>query len=76
MVIKMIGLGIKGYASDHFNIFDCVIVLVGIFDVILTSILSEEKYKNSSFKGSGAISAVRTFRLLRVFKLAAKWKKF
>lgn len=34
MIIKLIGLGIKGYVRDYFNIFDCIIVLIGIADVI------------------------------------------
>jgi len=70
MIIKLFGLGLKGYFQDKFNSFDCVIVLISTVDITLTYSLQA-----SEGSGSSAISALRAFRLLRVFKLAKSWKK-
>ncbi len=67
MVFKMSGMSLKLYFKDSFNIFDCVIVTFSTIDLMLT-------YLN--INSGGAISALRAFRLLRVFKLAKTWKKF
>lgn len=69
MVIKMLGLGIKEYAQDDFNLFDCAVVLTSIIDLIIGMI-------GVDFGGGGAISALRAVRLLRVFKLARSWTSF
>jgi hypothetical protein len=71
MIIKLIGYGLKNYFMEAFNSFDCIIVLVSCIDVVLQhSLYSKDGNSN------GAISALRAFRLLRVFKLAKSWKKF
>ena len=69
MVIKMIGLGIKDYSADSFNLFDCTVVIISFVDLIISNIGVE-------FNGGGAISALRAVRLLRVFKLARSWTSF
>ena len=69
MVIKMIGLGIKDYSADSFNLFDCTVVIISFIDLIISNIGVE-------FNGGGAISALRAVRLLRVFKLARSWTSF
>ena len=56
VVIKMIGLGLKRYASDGFNIFDLLTVIVSFLEIIMGD-------------GSGSFGALRAFRLFRVFKL-------
>lgn len=70
MVIKMIGLGLKGYSRDRFNLFDCLIVIISTVEIFI-----EVATPNSESAG-GAISAFRGVRLLRVFKLARSWKSF
>ena len=69
MVIKLIGLGFKGYAGDPFNLFDCFVVNIGIVDGIITNLelLDIE---------AGAFTSLRAVRLLRVFKLARSWTSF
>jgi len=62
MILKLIGLGFRGYISDKSNIFDGILVTVGIIE---RSLQGET--------GSGVI-ALRAFRLFRVFKLAKSWK--
>lgn len=73
MAMKLIGLGIKGYVADAFNIFDALIVIISIVELAVAppGFLTPEE---GDVGGSGAISALRTFRLFRVFKLARSWK--
>jgi hypothetical protein len=71
MIIKLIGLGVKEYSQDRFNLFDAVIVIISIVEIIL-----EELLAGSGVTTGGAISAFRGIRLLRVFKLARSWKSF
>ena len=68
MIVKLVILTPKGYARDSFNLFDGFIVVMSVVDVSLTF--------SGSGGGGGAISAMRGFRLLRIFKLAKSWKKF
>jgi len=70
MVIKLLGMGFKLYFRDKFNIFDCFIVVISTVDIVILVTLS------STFSGRGFISALRAFRMLRVFKLAKSWQKF
>ncbi len=68
MIIKMIGLGLKAYFQDRFNVFDCLIVILSLVEMVLTTV--------QGGSGGGAMSTFRGFRLLRVFKLARSWKSF
>eukprot|EP00347_Sterkiella_histriomuscorum_P005312 403357086 len=68
MIIKLMGLGLKNYVKDKFNLFDGFIVILSIIDVIINYSIGTS--------GKGAVSAFRAFRLLRVFKLAKSWDKF
>jgi len=65
MVFKIYALGIKKYSHDGFNIFDGVLVVVSLFDIVLQSIVGKST-------GASVITVFRTLRLLRVFKLATK----
>jgi len=69
MLVKLTGLGFRGYFKDSFNTFDCVIVIVSIVDTVLT-------FTSFKIEATGAISAMRAFRLLRIFKLAKSWRSF
>jgi hypothetical protein len=69
MVIKLLGMGIKDYSSDSFNIFDGTIVMISVVEMIA------EKLFDGSL-GGGAFSSLRAVRLLRVFKLARSWTSF
>jgi hypothetical protein len=70
MIIKLLGFGVKEYVQDRFNIFDCVIVVVSIADLTISSAL------NFDVEAGGAISAFRIFRLFRAIKLVKSWKRF
>ena len=40
MIMKFLGLGIKNYFRDNFNIFDCFIVIVSLVDFTLMTAMS------------------------------------
>lgn len=61
VVFKLIGLGVRGYVSDRFNIFDCLIVIISLVDMVM------ESYGSSA--GGDAFAALRAFRLFRIFKI-------
>jgi len=59
MILKMVGLGIKAYVRDGFNDFDAIIVIVGLLEFLNA--------------GSKALTVLRAFRLLRIFKIVKSW---
>jgi voltage-gated cation channel len=67
MAIKLTGLGFKEYAKDSFNLFDAVVVILSLVEVVM---------EISEIDGGSVFSALRAVRLLRVFKLARSWKTF
>ena len=64
----MIGLGLRNYARDKFNIFDAIIVVIGLVDFVMTLTIEIDESTD------GIMSALRALRLLRVVKLARHWK--
>ena len=66
MLFKIFAFGIKGYVRDGFNLFDGILVVFSLIDLILTAMSGGES------SGIGALAAFRTLRMLRVFKLATK----
>ena len=69
MIIKLIGLGFREYARDSFNIFDAIVVVLSVLDLIITT-ASDRESQNV------ALTAFRGARLVRVFKLARTWTSF
>ena len=67
MVAKMIGLGLKNYAKDSFNLFDALIVVISMVDFTLYLATDTDDQ-------SGIMGAMRALRLLRIVKLARHWK--
>jgi voltage-dependent calcium channel L type alpha-1D len=65
MILKLGGLGVKGYVGEAANVFDAIIVVISLVEFGLT---------HSGSEAPSGVSALRTFRLLRVFKLARTWK--
>lgn len=64
--MKLIGLGIKNYFKDGYNVFDCVIVIVSLVDWTISQI--------PSIDAGSAMNAFRALRLLRMMKLSKSWK--
>lgn len=60
MVVKVLAFGPKNYLKDRFNIFDVIVIIFSLIDVI---IVSEDTYQSS-------LVAFRAFRFLRIFKIA------
>ena len=60
MVMKMIGLKWRAYIADRFNIFDGVVVIISIVELAVAD-------------GGGNLTVLRSFRLLRILKLARSW---
>ncbi|KAK2174860.1 hypothetical protein NP493_771g00002 [Ridgeia piscesae] len=61
---KMYGLGVHLYFQSSFNIFDCVVIVGSIFEVIWS-----EFREDTSF----GVSVLRALRLLRIFKVTRYW---
>lgn len=57
VVLKIIGIGIREYAREKFNIIDAMVVVMSILEILVNT------------DGNGFISALRANRLFRVFKL-------
>eukprot|EP00092_Neocalanus_flemingeri_P012722 GFUD01013709.1.p1 GENE.GFUD01013709.1~~GFUD01013709.1.p1 ORF type:complete len:872 (+),score=167.61 GFUD01013709.1:299-2914(+) len=64
MILKLIGLGIPKYFSSPWNIFDCLITLLGISSVVLTELSIQSYY----------IMILRPLRLLRLFKVKKRFR--
>lgn len=77
MVLKSIGLGLRQYIRDSFNLFDCVVVIFSIIEIAAAPapFLKGQPYPTADNAAGGAISALRTLRLLRILKLARNWKE-
>jgi hypothetical protein len=70
MFVKMLGIGLHFYFKDGFCIFDFVVIVLSLIEIVI-----DQVNKNVGV-GLNAIRALRVFRLLRVFKLARIWKSF
>jgi hypothetical protein len=63
LLSKLIGQGFKNYLLDKFNWFDGLVVIVSSVDITLTYTIFAEAGNSSS----GALTALRVFRLIRIF---------
>jgi hypothetical protein len=63
MVLKIFGLGLQEYVNDNFNVFDGIIVIVSLIELIN----HKEGAQNSG------LTVLRAFRLLRIFKIIKSW---
>ena len=68
MLLKLYVYGFRQYVKSNFNIFDAFIIIVSSVDILVNFIVSTDN------ESGGAVSVFRTFRLLRIFKLAKAWK--
>ncbi|XP_035390987.1 voltage-dependent T-type calcium channel subunit alpha-1H [Electrophorus electricus] len=55
MLLKLVACGLIGYISNPYNIFDLIIVIISVWEIM--------------GQADGGLSVLRTFRLLRVLKL-------
>ena len=68
MISKLIGLGLRAYVQDTFNVLDAIIVLISLVDMVLALVLKDND--------NMVMNAFRALRLLRMIKLARIWKAF
>ncbi|CAD8082647.1 unnamed protein product [Paramecium primaurelia] len=68
MILKFFALGITEYFKDYMNIFDAIIVAISLVEQVLD--LAEISVSGGSIT---AVSAFRTLRVFRIFKLARSW---
>ena len=71
MILKLLALGLLEYLKDSSNVFDGVIVILSLVELIAAPPAVFGGKEDSS---GSAISALRSFRLFRIFKLMSKWK--
>lgn len=57
IMIKVMGLRVSHFIKDKFNIFDSMVVVLSVVEIVLDQ------------GGSGSLSALRAFRLFRILKL-------
>eukprot|EP01060_Flectonema_neradi_P039515 TRINITY_DN8729_c1_g1_i1.p1 TRINITY_DN8729_c1_g1~~TRINITY_DN8729_c1_g1_i1.p1 ORF type:complete len:1398 (+),score=173.25 TRINITY_DN8729_c1_g1_i1:148-4341(+) len=62
MIIKIVGLSLMTYLHDSLNTFDCVVVIIGLIELCV-----------SSDSESGTYSILRSLRILRVCRLASRF---
>lgn len=66
MVCKLIGLGLRNYIKDSYNIFDAFIVMISLIDETISHI--------PGFTPGTFLKAMRALRMLRMLKLAKTWE--
>lgn len=66
MLLKLLGLGVKQYVRDKFNLFDGFIVIISLVEWTLLQSFSSDTI-------GPLFRILRALRLLRVIKLARSW---
>jgi Ion transport protein len=61
VIIKLIGQGFKPYFSDGWNTFDCLVAVASGLSIIVSA--------HTSLSIKGALTLLRTFRILRILRL-------
>lgn len=67
MLVKLVGLGLRKYASEGMNWFDGIVTVAGLVEMALD-------FSPANNAMGSYLSVLRAFRLLRVFRLARSWK--
>ena len=83
LIIKVLGLGVRTYAMDGMNRFDAIVVTISIVEYVLSQEGPEQTQPieyaataNKVNKENMSLTIFRGFRLLRVFRLARRWRSF
>ena len=68
MAVKWIALGLRYYFANPWNVFDAIVVTVGLAEIlVLNRVLVDSEFLEYA-------SVFRAVRLLRVFRLAKRWR--
>jgi len=71
MVLKLSTLGLKRYMDDGMNIFDGIVVTISVVEVVAELVMMGALCTGAKT----GLGALRTFRLMRMFKLARSWQE-
>eukprot|EP00761_Pharyngomonas_kirbyi_P014924 gb/GECH01014955.1/.p1 GENE.gb/GECH01014955.1/~~gb/GECH01014955.1/.p1 ORF type:complete len:1446 (+),score=208.71 gb/GECH01014955.1/:1-4338(+) len=74
VLTKIFALGVRKWMQDYFNIFDAIIVVASIIEVVVSLAIGSVNLDNPSAQQGTGLTALRALRLLRIFKLAKIWK--
>ncbi len=70
IIIKIVGQGIKYFMKDNYNIFDSIVIITSAVDITI-------QYSNVQNEwSSGAITALRILKLVRMFEVGRVWSDF
>uniref|UniRef100_A0A8D2NCM8 Voltage-dependent L-type calcium channel subunit alpha n=1 Tax=Zonotrichia albicollis TaxID=44394 RepID=A0A8D2NCM8_ZONAL len=73
MILKLMAFKVKGYFGDPWNVFDFLIVIGSIIDVILSEIdVSVQGQGDPDDNGRVSITFFRLFRVMRLVKLLSR----
>uniref|UniRef100_A0A8C9L0X7 Voltage-dependent L-type calcium channel subunit alpha n=1 Tax=Phocoena sinus TaxID=42100 RepID=A0A8C9L0X7_PHOSS len=72
MILKLIAFKPKGYFSDPWNVFDCLIVIGSVIDVILSETNVSMTSRNAEENSRISITFFRLFRVMRLVKLLSR----
>lgn len=65
MILKLIAYGPRRYIKDPINVFDAILVTLGILDVLLAGLIA---VGNKRFVAFRSLRIIRTFRAFRLFE--------
>ena len=78
MALKLLGIGLRNYLSDGFNIFDGTIVLFSMIEIVLKPICRKadvcDGLKVTKGKSVQVLRALRLLRVTRAIKMVKRWK--
>ena len=66
MAVKLVGLGVRGYLSDRVNVFDGVIVVINVVEVVVSSAHTGSPWAVTECATGLNFSVFRALRLVRL----------
>lgn len=67
MCLKLFGLGLKRYSAEFFNIFDAIVVVLSIVELVIKQV-QDRTSNNSDSSGAGSTNSFSAFRAVRIFR--------
>eukprot|EP00899_Mesostigma_viride_P008729 jgi/Mesvir1/17858/Mv12940-RA.3 len=65
-ILKIIGFGVKKFAKNRFDVFDLVVVMLGVVDAAITA----RRVNVTALRAVRTVRAFRLMRVIRIFRLA------
>jgi hypothetical protein len=72
MGVKLLGLGCSGYWSDNWNVLDGTIVLLSLFEILVTEVLTI--FADGSVPQLSFLRMLRLLRIARALRLMRSWQ--